>query len=236
MDLKRFFASSIAGEKAIISGDEFTHCVKVTRHKIGFLIVIPSSEGYDYLAEITEIHADRLVATIKEKQENKTEPKGKIVLFQGLCKEFDFIVQKAVELGATEIRPFLSLRTNITDMNMDRMKKIVAEAAKQCGRAKLPALFPAVRFEEAVKECQDIKNRILCYEECKSRTTVAEAIESGSIDAALYIGSEGGFTAEEVTLSQENGIKTVTLGRRILRAETAAVAALTLTASALGEL
>lgn len=234
MDLKRFFLSSIDGDTVTLDKEEFYHCVTVTRHKIGYDIIATSGDGWDYLCKINYIGKDYLTAEVKEKTPNLTEPSGRVILFQGVCKELDFIAQKAVELGVIEIYPFISQRTNIKAVNPARLNRIVYEAAKQCGRAKLTKVYEPVAFLEAVRMLPEIKNRILCYEESKG-TKISEILDEKSPDIALFIGSEGGFTPEEVKAAEENGIKVVTLGKRILRAETAAVAALALSLSAAGE-
>ncbi|MFA5449565.1 MAG: RsmE family RNA methyltransferase [Clostridia bacterium] len=237
MDIKRFFAPAPIDNIITLEGEEFYHAVKTTRHKVGYLIIVATGDRYDYLARITQIDKDRLTAQVIEKKENNTEPQGQIILLQGLCKEFDFIVRKAVELGATDICPFISERTNIKEVSKERLERIIREAAKQCGRACLPVLHNTVSFNDALAFSYNIANRLLCYEE-QGEGSIANAIgeKDKGKNAAIYIGSEGGFTAEEVQQAKDEGITCVSLGKRTLRSETAAIAALTLTMSALGEL
>lgn len=234
MELKRFFLTSLEGTTATLTGEEFYHCVKVTRHKEGFLFVGCTGDGFDYTCRIVSIHPDRLIAEVLEREPNRTEPEGNVVLLQGLCKEFDFICQKAVELGVTEIVPFTSVRSNVDKFRRERLEKIIRDAAKQCGRAIVPFLRDPCDFGDAVRRIPDAYQKIMCYEE-EVATPLVSAVDDRK-NLAMVIGSEGGFEAGEADLAREYGFTTVSLGKRILRAETAAVAALTLAMNALGEL
>ncbi|HOB64379.1 MAG: 16S rRNA (uracil(1498)-N(3))-methyltransferase [Clostridiales bacterium] len=235
MEIKRFFCDRIDGDKVILTGEEFHHCVKVTRHKAGFTIIVCIGDGYDYYAKIESVEKESLTAKIFRKEINKNEVSGSLIFFQGVCKELDFIVQKAVELGATRIVPFYSINTNISGIKQDRLQKIVREAAKQCGRARLPDICEPVNFDKAIEISRAAENRVLCYENCRGKT-IKDAVAKNSHTLALFVGAEGGFTETEVAYAQEKGVQIVTLGKRILRAETAAVAAMTLGLAALGEL
>jgi 16S rRNA (uracil1498-N3)-methyltransferase len=235
MELKRFFTDNIEGDKVILKGEEFTHCVKVTRHKVGFSIIVCTGDGWDCYAKIESIEKNSLTARVFRREQNKTEVDGELILFQGVCKELDFIVQKAVELGAGRIVPFYSTNTSVTGIKLDRLQKIVLEAAKQCGRARLPQVTEPVRFEKAIELCRCVENQILCYENCRSGH-IKDAVQKNTKSLALIIGSEGGFTEQEIAYAKEKNIRVVTLGKRILRAETAAISAMTLGLAAIGEL
>lgn len=216
----------------MLEGAEFRHCVQVTRHKVGFDFIAICGDGNDYLCKITEINKGDLYATITSKTTNLCEPKCRVVLFQAVCKELDFIAQKAVELGVTEIQPFFSHNTNVTTFKRDRFEKIILDASKQCCRGVLPTIKEPVDFATAVTMSADCENRIICYEKCTADSfcTITQN------NLALYIGSEGGFTTEEIALAVEKGLTVTTLGKRILRAETASIVALTKCMSGLGEM
>ena len=235
MEIKRFFADGIEGDKVVLRGEEFTHCVKVTRHKVGFTVIVCTGDGWDCYAKIEAIEKSSLTARVFRREQNKTEVEGNLTLFQGVCKELDFIVQKAVELGACKIVPFYSANTSVTGVKLDRLQKIVLEAAKQCGRARLPEIIEPLRFDKAIEMCRSAENQILCYENCRSGY-IKDAIRKNTKTLALVIGSEGGFTEQEIAYAKEKNIRVVSLGKRILRAETAAIAAMTLGLAAIGEL
>ncbi|MDD3946591.1 MAG: RsmE family RNA methyltransferase [Clostridia bacterium] len=235
MEIKRFFAEQIDGDNIVLGGEEFYHCVKVTRHKVGFTIIVCMGDGWDYYAKIESIEKDRLTAKVFRKEQNKSEIEGSLILLQAVCKELDFIVQKAVEMGVTDIVPFYSTNTSVTGVKQDRLQKIVLEAAKQCGRARLPKVYEPLAFDKAIELSRTAENRLLCYEHC-NRKSLKSAVQKNTKSLALFIGSEGGFTELEIAFAREKNLKVVSLGKRILRAETAAIAALTLSLSALGEL
>lgn len=235
MEIKRFFADKIEGGKVTLRAEEFYHCTKVTRHKAGFTIIVCVGDGWDYYAQIETIEKEHLVAKVIRKEQNNSEIEGNLILFQGVCKELDFIVQKAVELGATKIVPFYSANTNITGVKSDRLQKIVLDAAKQCGRARLPIVTDAMPLDRAIELSKDCDSRLLCYENCKGKK-LKDALPKRVKSLALFIGSEGGFTPQEADFASEKNLTVVSLGKRILRAETAAIAALTLGLTAMGEL
>ena len=233
MEYKRFYGSKI-GDKIILSDREFIHCVKVTRHKTGYSLICCTGDGKDYYCVIDEINSNNVVCSVERVEENNSETKAPFVLCQALCKEFDFVVQKAVELGVTEIVPYVSERTNVKKFSMDRTENIVLDAAKQCGRATLPLVRDLVSYEEALDAAKENVNKIFCYE--LEREKNIDSVIKADSSTAICIGSEGGFSEEEVNLAREKGFDIVTLGRRILRVETAAISALVLTLNALGDI
>lgn len=232
MELKRFFGT-VAGDTACLSDEEHFHCIRVTRYKVGYKLIVCNGDGYDYLGEIVEITPNQTRIRVLEKSLNNTEPAYPLRLLFSPCKEMDFVVQKGVELGVTEFYPYISARTSTQPPKQERLEKIVEVGAKQCGRAMLPTVRPVVSLEEALRTVEaDVK--IFCYEECKEGGI--RALFSAPASAAVLIGPEGGFTPEESEMAQSFGFNAVTLGKRILRVETAAVAALTLTLEGMGEL
>ncbi len=205
-----------------ISNDEFIYAVKVLRQKIGFSVIVNVGDGYDYNGVITDIKKDRLFVKISEKVKNSATPEKEITLYQGSCKtgKNDFIAQKAVELGVSRIVFFTSDNVVERDVNLERLNKIAKEALKQCDRAD-DVKVEFSTFENAVKNA---KEAVIFYEgDCE--------ISANNIPVAtteFFVGSEGGFSEREIALAKNNGIKTVSLGKRILRAETASVVATTL--------
>ncbi len=234
MELKRFYGQK-TGNAIVLTGREYVHCVKVTRHKTGYLIIGCIGDGYDYYAKIVLITPEEVIAEIERAELNVAEPKEELTLIQGCCKEFDFILQKAVELGATRIIPFESARSNSKPLGADRAESIVLDASKQCGRATLAEVTePQPDLQSALELANNSKIKLMCYEG-ENNIRIADVVnESGSV--AVVIGPEGGFTPEEVAVAERTGYTVVTLGKRILRAETASLVALTLIEREEGEL
>lgn len=221
MEIRRFLTSSdkIKNDVAEISGDEFTYAVKVLRQKTGFTVIVNTGDGYDRIGEISEIAKDKLTVKIRETVKNEATPDKKITLYQGSCKQGknDFIVQKAVELGISRIVFFKSDFVTEKEVNVERLRKIATEALKQCGRAD----SVEVEFTDYFSAVDNCENAVIFYEgECENTLS-----DIGNAVSALFVGSEGGFSEREVGYARERGLKTITLGKRILRAETASVVA-----------
>lgn len=221
MEIRRFLTSSdkIKNDVAEISGDEFTYAVKVLRQKTGFTVIVNTGDGYDRIGEISEIAKDKLTVKIRETVKNEATPDKKITLYQGSCKQGknDFIVQKAVELGISRIVFFKSDFVTEKEVNLERLRKIATEALKQCGRAD----SVEVEFTDYFSAVDNCENAVIFYEgECENTLS-----DIGNAVSALFVGSEGGFSEREVGYAREKGLKTITLGKRILRAETASVVA-----------
>lgn len=239
MEIRRFFIdnSDISGDVATVRGDEFIHATKVLRYKVGFKMVLATGDGNDYLAEITEIGKDSLSARITEVTSNKGLAKKKVCLYQAVIAggKTDLVVQKAVELGAEKVVLFYSANTTEKNVNLERMKRVALEACKQCHRAKLMEVEVLPDFKSAADAAAKQGLAIMAYEfedKCNFRDAIVKNVE----EVALIVGSEGGFTEKEVDFARNLGIKPVSLGNRILRAETAAITALSLTMYELGEL
>lgn len=235
MDLKRFFSEEIdyPNRKAVLRGDEFIHAVKVTRHKIGYFIILSGNDGYDYYAKVSDITSDALYAEITERVLNDSETVRPVVLYAGAGKDLDTVVQKAVELGVKKIVPFFSERTNTDKLNLQRMRKIIFESSKQCGRSCLAEITEPVTFEQAVEDAS-AGHAIMFYEFERERK-VSSAKWDDEKPVNIFIGAEGGFSEAEKDFFLAKGGKTYTLGKRILRVATAVVSALTLVLEKLGE-
>lgn len=237
MEIRRFFVKpdDIVGNTVTISGDEYTHAVKVLRQKEGFTIIVCDGDGYDYYAEITKIEKNFLTAIINNTEINTATPKKQVVLYQGSCKlgKNDFIVQKAVELGVSKIVIFDSRYVSEKKVNTDRLGKIASEACKQCGRSDSAAV-EYTDLDSALSSV-DGENSIMFYE--NEKHAFLEDCNIGELNSVnIFVGSEGGFDDSEVALAKERGIKILSLGGRILRAETASVVAVTLVQDRIGGL
>lgn len=223
MDLKRFFCDEkIMGDVAYLRGEEFYHAVKVTRHKVGYKLILCDDGDTDYYATIKEINKDYLVAAIDERVHNPVESAFRLNLYIGNNKDLDTVVQKAVEMGVNSVTPFLSERCNVKQVNYERLNKIVLESSKQCGRARLAAVKPQISFEKAVDEAAN--GDVFFFYEFEKENFVRDAVIGGK-DINVFIGPEGGFSEKETAYAHERGIRTYSLGKRIMRVATAVVAA-----------
>lgn len=235
MDLKRFFSDSVDWEKktAVLRDEEFYHAVKVTRHKVGYKLVICNGDDFDYNCEVTEITKDALYAKIENRTKNETELKNSVVLYIGVNKDIDTVVQKAVEMGVRKIVPFTSAHSNVDKINVDRLNKIVVESSKQCGRNHLAEVCPLITYKEAISVAKDT-NIFFYYEYERNNKTCDASVDGREI--SVFVGSEGGFSSDEVACAKAAGANLLTLGSRILRVSTAVVAALALIIERRGEI
>ncbi|MBQ9370009.1 MAG: 16S rRNA (uracil(1498)-N(3))-methyltransferase [Clostridia bacterium] len=235
MEIKRFFVDSplTVGKDTVVTGDEFVHAVKVSRYKVGYKLILSNGDGYDYFAVITAVDKHSFTARVENAEKNANELNVPLVLYMCGIERSDIAVQKATEIGATEIRFIVSRFTNTKMQNYDRLRKIAAESAKQCGRAVVPKIFETVPFEEGVRDVVTRCDTCIFAYEGATAGRISDHITKETSSVAVIIGSEGGFAEEEVAFAREQGAHVVTLGRRILRAETASIVALALTADLL---
>ncbi|MDE5990688.1 MAG: 16S rRNA (uracil(1498)-N(3))-methyltransferase [Clostridia bacterium] len=240
MEIKRFFANSQDndGSNIKIYGEEFTHMTKVLRHKVGYKIIVNLDDGKDYNCTLTEINSDFAIARIDSITENECRAKASVTLFQALPKgdKIDLIAQKCVELGVENIIPFTSRYTNESKFNHTRCQRIALEACKQCGRSRKAEIGELTDFDGLLNTLKDYDVIIMPYENSKvGKIGQVVGLESGK-KIALIIGSEGGFCEEEVEKVRKLGGEIISLGKRILRCETASIVAVSLVMYELGEL
>ena len=214
----------------IIEGDEAKHILNVMRMAEGDKITVCDGNKKDYYCEITETEKNALKAQIIETAESETEPETEIVLFQGLPKsdKMEYIIQKCVEIGVSRIVPVITERAVVKiekgakeDKKVERWLKISESAAKQSGRGIVPIVERPVKFAEALKMASLLENAVIPYEN-EEKTGLKEFIKrakKGSV--GIFIGPEGGFDNSEIEMAVKSGIIPVTLGKRILRTETA---------------
>ena len=237
----RFFADT-SGESVVITGEDAKHISTVLRMKAGELAVLCDENGEDSLCRITAVNKDYVEFAVMDRQKNEAEPDVFVTLYQCLPKgdKMDFIVQKATELGVSRVVPVLSKRCvsrpdeKNAGKKIQRWQKIAEEASKQCGRGKIPQIGDLTDFKKAVAEYSVEKTGILFYE-CGGMKLSKLPLENAK-EIGVFIGSEGGFEAEEAKFAVEHGIVAATLGKRILRCETAPVAALAVLMNLTGNL
>ncbi len=228
--MAKFFISSdlIKEDKVFIDGENANHLINSLRCKIGEEIEISSGDGYDYICKIEEISKNSVKAKIIDCFVNESEPNVKITLYQGLPKseKMELIIQKCVELGIDEIVPVNTDRAIVKlvgkeDKKIARWNKISESAAKQSRRGKIPTVKPVINFSEAIKQSSKNNLNIIPYEKEKHNgiKNIIKDFKGQSI--GIFIGPEGGFSEKEIELAIQNNIKPITLGKRILRTETA---------------
>ena len=234
--------SEIIGEEIKLYGDDFHHLQKVLRGKIGEEIIISSGEDVDYHCKIKRYGEDHAVLSISFLEEAH-ELGTKIILLQALPKgeKMELIIQKAVELGVSEIIP-LESENSIVQLKGDKAEKkrlrwqgISEAAAKQSKRSVIPAVSPVSIWKEAFSLVKNAEIKLIPYENEKGvgftkeeLLRVEELGEKSGGTIALCIGPEGGFSKEEVEEAKKEGFLPISLGKRILRTETAAITTLSL--------
>lgn len=231
--MPRFFLNTINGCNATISGVDAIHISKSLRMKIGEKITLCDTKGTDYFCEIESI-SESVVCKIISCEKSKAEPNVKVTLYQAIPKldKFELIIQKCVELGIYKIVPVLTNRcisrpdNQAMGKKIERYSKICLEAAKQSGRGIIPVVSQMISLKEAFDRMKSDDLAIICYEGGGKNLSEMELEKKASI--SLLIGGEGGFDESEVDLARNNNIKIIGLGNRILRCETAPLAALSI--------
>ncbi len=229
--------SAIAGELVCITGGDFNHIKRVLRMNEGEQLLV-SVGGYSHLCEIDSYEDDTVIAKIIERDCKDAVLPIEIYLFQGLPKsdKMELIIQKAVELGVTEIIPVdmkrcvVKLDDKKADSKIARWQSIAESAAKQSKCSKIAKISPAMPFKSAIERTRELDLLILPYENKDGMKATAEAlaqIKSG-FKVGIMIGPEGGFENSEIEYASEQGAKIVSLGKRILRTETAAITAMSM--------
>ena len=221
-----------------IEGSDVNHMKNVLRMKLGEELHISDGNNKKYLCEIASMSADSVCAIIKEELASDTELPSKIYLFQGLPKsdKMELIVQKAVELGVYEIVPVATKRAVVklddkkAEKKVERWNSISESGAKQSGRNLIPKVKSVMSYKEAMQYAKNLDVILIPYElaEGMSETRqVVEAIRPGQ-SVGIFIGPEGGFETAEVEYAITQGAKVITLGKRILRTETAGLTTLSI--------
>ena len=234
----RFYVSAdqLAEKEVFISGGDVNHIKNVLRLEVGDWIVACDGNGTDYVSRIQSICSDEVVASIEKVQPTGTELPVRITLFQGMPKKdkLELIIQKAVELGACEIVPVMTKRT-VVKLSEEkkinkRLERCQSIAYAQCDRGIIPTVHKPVSYEEALAMADQLDYNVIPYELQtgmeEARKIVDQACKQRSL--GIFIGPEGGFEPEEVERAMTRNIHPMTLGKRILRTETAGMALLSI--------
>lgn len=253
--MNRFFVPPDAINRGTVtlSGPQAYQITQVLRMGPGAVFHVLDNSGWQYEAEVLSGTSSVVTARLRSKTLVDTEPRVKITIVQGLLKaaKFETVLQKCTELGVVAFVPAITERSvighvgEVGSAKIERWNRIIVEAAEQSGRGKLPVLKPAMMLDQAFDQARGLS--LLAWEQERA-VTFREAVVSieSSVGAEgrqqrpfsvnLFIGPEGGFSPAEVELARAYGIRPVSLGRRILRSETAAIAATALVLYAMGDL
>lgn len=237
--MHQFFVEpfQIQGKQIYITGKDVKHIRNVLRMQPGEEISVSNGvDGREYRCGIECIEEDRIICGLRFIKEEGVELPAKVYLFQGLPKadKMELIIQKAVELGVYEIIPVATKRCVVkleekkVAQKTARWQGISEAAAKQSRRSIIPRVGKPVSFNEAVSRCRDMGVKLIPYELAKGMKATKELISSlkPGAEIAVFIGPEGGFSEQEIELAKEGGILPITLGKRILRTETAGLTVL----------
>lgn len=223
--MRRFFGREENGQ-ILIEGDEFNHLKNVLRMGVGDEVIVFMNDEYEYACEILQMAKKVAVCKLIGKQICLGNPQKNIVLFQALTKreKFESIVQKATEIGITRIVPFMSehVIAKATESKMERLNLIAMNACKQCERTKLPLIEEVKQFKDVVASLKNFDIVLFANERAEKGEKLKNLEKYKNI--AIIVGSEGGFDAKEKDAFTEAGATTISLGKRIYRAETASVA------------
>ena len=246
--MHRFFMlqENFQGEQVVFTGQQAHQIRNVLRMGPGDHVIVLDNTGFEYTAILTKIDRQEVVGEMIYKQRAQGEPRTQITLYQGLLarEKFEWVLQKCTEVGAARFVPTVTERSivrrpdTVTARRLSRWRRIITEAAEQSGRGRIPQLEAPVNFPDAVSELGGF-DRCLIGSPQAGGPSLRELLRAGDTEpvvVALLIGPEGGFTDEEVQLAQASGASPISLGRRILRTETAAVVASALILHELGEL
>ena len=235
----RYFASEFTETTAALTGPDAHHLGKVMRARPGDEVILCDGAGFDYTAAVAAVTPDRVEFRLLEKRPSEAEPAVEVTLFAGYPKQdkLEFIVQKAVELGAARIVPFFSrfcvAAPKKEDQKNARYARIAAEAAKQAGRGVIPAVELPLDIKDLPARFSEFDLVLFFYE---GGGQSLRTLVKNQKRIALITGAEGGFSPEEAKKLVAAGAVPVGLGPRILRCETAPVAGLAAVMTLAGQL
>lgn len=231
MKEKRFYFNGNLNEnsKVILEGDEFHHLANVMRSRVGEKVCLFNGNGTFYFGEITQINKKNAEISITRTEVSENEPTVKLTIFQALAKgdKLSLVMQKITEIGATELAifdsDFCDVKANTT--RVDRLETIAISASKQCGRASVTKQTGVFKLKEVAEKIKNYDAFLVAYE-AEDGLTLSNFLISNKHNLkniAIMIGAEGGFSEKEIELLKKSGAKIVSLGKRILRTETASI-------------
>jgi 16S rRNA (uracil1498-N3)-methyltransferase len=239
--MRRFFVPNdvLSGREVKLPPELGRRLASVLRLKPGERVLLGDGAGCDHEAELVSVSSRGVTVKIHSERPSPPEPAVEVVLYQSLIRpqRFELALEKGTELGVTRFVPLLTQRVEVKtaggSQRAERWRRIVTEAAEQCGRGRVPAIDAPMLFEGAVASAPGLK--LLPWEEERSaglRSAIATLSEPPKI-VSLFIGPEGGISDDEAALARGAGCLTVSLGPRVLRSETAGIVAVALVMEAL---
>jgi len=230
MKNKRYYVEKelMQGTDVMIEGEEFVHLSSVMRSRVGDSVTLFNGDGFDYDGTVSEIAKKYAVVHVENKTQGIGFPEKNVTLFQALVKgdKLSTIVQKCTELGVAEIVHFESQFSDVKvgAKNTGKLEKVVVAACKQCGASVLTKTNRELKFDDMIHELKNFDVALFAYE-CEGQNKVSEILQKTQNFAkiAVIVGAEGGFSEKEAQKIKDAGAVAVSLGDRILRAETAAI-------------
>ncbi len=235
--MHRFFVTldCLRGEHVILTGPQANQICDVLRMRSGDKIIVLDDTGYEYTVLLSKVVRQEVSGQVIHKQKSEAEPKTRITLYQSLLarEKFEFVLQKCTEIGVVSFVPIVTQRSIIRrpdvvkPRKMSRWRRIIIEAAEQSCRGRIPRLESHVDFSDAISEL-DRFDYFLIGEVVSKKSNLREVLKTGGTEPreiAVFIGPEGGFTEKEIADICAKGAVTFSLGKRILRTETAAIVA-----------
>lgn len=240
-DMHRFYVEQeqITNDQFRIFGGDVNHIKNVLRMKENEEIIICNGQGQDFHCIIGQISSEEIIGKIQKVTESSTELGTKLYLFQGLPKKdkMELIIQKAVELGIYEIIPVITKRTIVKldekkkeQKKLERWQSIATSAGKQSARGIIPKIVKPMNYQEALNYAATLDYNIIPYEKAENIEKTREIIKGtkSKNSIGIFIGPEGGFEESEIEKAMNIDVKPITLGRRILRTETAGLTILSI--------
>ena len=228
----RFFIENISDNNYTLKGEDAHHAIKSLRVKIGENIILCDKNSFEHICKVEKISKDEVLLSAIKSQKNTSESNIKITLYQALTKndKMDLVVQKSVELGVFKIVPIETSRCiskpseKSISKKIERWQKIAKEAAKQSGRGIIPNISSPLKLDEAISKIKDYDKSLVFYENGGEK--IKNSLKTYDKNISIFIGPEGGFETEEIDKLKSFGATISTLGTRILRTETASLAAI----------
>ena len=241
--MHRFFVTGSwqVGDEVVLAEAQAHQISQVLRLRPQTPLVLLDNAGWAYEVALLQVDKRQVRGRVVSRTPAPGEPATQLTLYQALLKadKFEWVLQKGTELGVARFVPLLSERSVVQEVSQNKLarwERIITEAAEQSGRGRIPQLLPPTSFTDALTTLPPHTLALIPYEQEKTTSLKAFLATSPPRPLALFIGSEGGWSEAEVTLAKRHGLTAVTLGPRILRADTAAVVAAALVLHELGEM
>ena len=229
---RRFFvpAGTLKAHEITLSGSLAHRLARVLRLRRGDRVVLTEGGEREFEVELTDVSANAVTGVVTDDRPSPPESAIEVVLYQSLIRpnRFDIALEKGTELGVARFVPVINALSQIDEASRgraERWARLVVEAAEQCGRGRLPAIDPPLPFEEALADAPGL---LIVPYEAESANRLADylrALPETPQTVSLFIGPEGGYSEEEIAFARRSGAALVTLGRQVLRSETAAIVA-----------